>query len=354
MELEAVFELVSFYIDEQVINNISFKEIVRLLFNSIQDYEGYFILVNRKIYLENEELQEDDRIFAIENDKSENIFSLESSDERLCFSIYLDEVVKCSLKYSCENEYYEDIVVDLEIDEYLTVWQTIKEVYDEREYLQDFIVDVVAYDKNHKVTMKEECLDRRLSIFQEYFSVSHEDAKKCIDKFRENKKFLNNSKMIADMRIIDDMFSLDYCKFVEPLRMRDFKERLVADINVYLENEFDDNFKEIDVRINNIYNNLVRLLNEDCEYVFSFNLILNIIHYVMLDSDILYTNGIIVRKSNGEYIIYNVNFNNKDVMVIPSQATLEYAQSLYFSADTNREVTGLAEFFGFGNRKVLG
>ena len=40
MELEAVFELVSFYIDEQVINNISFKEIVRLLFNSIQDYEG--------------------------------------------------------------------------------------------------------------------------------------------------------------------------------------------------------------------------------------------------------------------------------------------------------------------------
>ena len=91
MELEDVFELVSFYIDEQVINNISFKEIVRLLFDSIQDYEGYFILVNRKIYLENEELQEDDRIFAIENDKSENIFSLESNDEKLCFSICLGE-----------------------------------------------------------------------------------------------------------------------------------------------------------------------------------------------------------------------------------------------------------------------
>ena len=49
----------------------------------------------------------------------------------------------------------------------------------------------------------------------------------------------------------------------------------------------------------------------------------------MLDSDVLYTNGIIVKKSNGEYIIYNVNFSNEDVMVIPSSATLEYAQSLY-------------------------
>ena len=229
MELEDVFELVSFYIDEQVINNISFKEIVRLLFDSIQDYEGYFILVNRKIYLENEELQEDDRIFAIENDKSENIFSLESNDEKLCFSICLGEELKCSLKYSCENEYYEDIIVDLEIDEELTVWQTIKEVYDEKEYLQDFIVDVVAYDKNHKVTMKEECLDKRLNVFQEYFSVSYEDAKRCIDKFSDNKKFLNNSKMIAEMGIMDDMFSLDYCKFVSPLRMCDFKEKMVLE-----------------------------------------------------------------------------------------------------------------------------
>ena len=62
----------------------------------------------------------------------------------------------------------------------------------------------------------------------------------------------------------------------------------------------------------------------------------------MLDSDVLYTNGIIVKKSNGEYIIYNVNFSNEDVMVIPSSATLEYAQSLYLSAETNREVTGLS------------
>lgn len=352
MELEDVFELVCSYIDDKVINNISFKEIVRLFFDTIQD-EDYSILVKREIYFENEELQEDDRIF-VENDNSDYVFSLESNDEKLCFSICLGEELKCSLKYSCENEYYEDIIVDLEIDEELTVWQTIKEVYDEKEYLQDFIVDVVAYDKNHKVTMKEECLDRRLSIFQGYFSVSYEDAKKYIDKFRENKKFLNNSKMIAEMGIMDDMFSLDYCKFVSPLRMCDFKERLVADINVYLENGYDETFKEIDVRINNIYNNLVRLLNEDCEYVFSFNLILNIIHYVMLDSDVLYTNGIIVKKSNVEYIIYNVNFSNEDVMVIPSQATLEYAQSLYFSAESNSEVTGLAEFFGFGNRKVLG
>ena len=86
-------------------------------------------------------------------------------------------------------------------------------------------MDVVAYDKNHKVTMKEECLDKRLNVFQEYFSVSYEDAKRCIDKFSDNKKFLNNSKMIAEMGIMDDMFSLDYCKFVSPLRMCDFKER---------------------------------------------------------------------------------------------------------------------------------
>lgn len=352
MDLDDIFEIICSYLDESIVNNVNFVKIKEMFLNILNVMnEDYSIQIAKNIYLENEELQ-DDNIYAIENEGN-CIFSLETENEKLYFSMTTNEVFVVSLKCSIENEYYEDIAIDLEMSEDLNIWQTIKEVYDDRNYYHDFIVDIVAYDSNQVRVNCEECYDERLNIFQEEFGIDREMAKKCINNFVENKKFLNNAKMMLEMKTMDDMFSLDYCKFVEPLRMSNFKERVLSDIEKYFDGDFEIT-NLIYSRVNNIYSNLLSVIGDDNEFVMSFNLILNIIHYVMMDSDVLYTNGILIKKLNDSYLKYNIHISEKELIVITSNIDEEELLNLYLSAECNKDTQGLNEFFGFGNRRYLG
>lgn len=349
MSLNEFFDIVWEYLDDQIKLNASLEEIKKLFFSLCNSREDYFVEVNSFIYFNHKELEEDDRINFIESENSNCLISIEFEDEKLMFSIIVDKVFNVTLKYSCENEYQEDIIIDLEIRDDYSIWQTIKEVYDERGYYHNFLVDVVAYDRNHKEDLIEECADRKLNVFGEFFGLTFEEAKKYINDFKSNKQFLNNAKMMLEMSILDDMFSLDYCKLVEPFNISDLKNKIISlEDGSEFENDINVN------RVNDICKSLVDFIGLDGECTLSFNLLLNIVHYCMLETDVLYTNGIIIKKVGNKRIIYNINISMDGITVIPSETNREYLERLYYSADSNEEVPGLAEFFGFGNSRRLG
>lgn len=353
MDFLEFFSIIDSFLSEEFKSNIHYTKLKKIFFDIVNQSDvNYFVEVNSKLLEEHPYFQDYNSVIPIDGG-NDCIFAIEFEDEKLNFSFIFDEIAKFSLKYSSVNEFTEDVIVDLEFHDSFVLWKTIKEVSDDKLYLQDFDVDVVRFSLDNKVIDNDKSFSDRLDIFQEFFALNREDARRCVNNFKENKEFLNNSKMKAEMSVIDDMFSLDFCRFVAPLRMCDFKDRIVCDLLKYLDEEFDVS-SEIESRINVIYENLVNLVGTDGEFVFTFNLIINIIHYVMLDCDLLYSNGIIVRKFNNEFIVFNVNFSNEDILVIPSNTDLDYLRSLYLSNEGNSEIPGLDEFFGFGNSRRLG
>ena len=102
-------------------------------------------------------------------------------------------------------------------------------------------------------------------------------------------------------------------------------------------------------KLDQIIHGIENAIGESEEIIMSDFLYQALESYFFEVSDILYNKGIIIKRLNGEYILYYIHLEN-DKIIIGNSQTLkeEEIKKIMDSNPFNYEVRGLREFFGLG------
>lgn len=346
------------FLPSEVKNNLCFDSIKDQILKRVTD--DIEIAVSEDI-LKNIKGYDISKIVPLKGD-TKLIFSLNVGEDNLKlniikrkqFNIYLDTYVE-------KDNLYEEILNRIIIDDGITILKLTLATSNEDCYYLDYNTEFYCYNKDYD--MVDVPLEDKLKDddFITFFNVEKSKVRECRLNFKDNIFYINSCKVKSIMSTIDEsymdqgvMFSkvtkasdmIDTILYGDSSKIYDEDEEELEDEE---QNNEDDELDE--TRIESLENMIFSHVGLEGEFVLSYNLVINIRSYLNSRVPLLFTNGIIIRKLNNEYTLFNMYFEHENLMVISKDIEKSEARELYFSDIDNQEEEGLDEFFGEINQK---
>lgn len=274
--------------------------------------------------------------------------------KRKQYNIYLDTYVE-------KNSLYEETLSRIIIDDGITILKLTLATSNEDCYYLDYNTEFYCYNKDYD--MVDVPLEDKLKDddFIAFFNVEKSKVRECRLNFKDNILYINSCKVKSIMKTIDESYMDQGVTFSKVTRAMDMIDTILygdydkiydedeEELEDEEQNNEDDELDE--TRIETLENMIFYHIGFEGEFVLSYNLVINIRSYLNSSVPLLFTNGIIIRKLNNEYTMFNMHFEHENLMVISKNIEKSEARELYLSNKDNQEEDGLDEFFGVINQK---
>ncbi len=226
-----------------------------------------------------------------------------------------------------------------------------EEIIDDNDFFHDYKLDIRYFDSNGKY-IKEDTESLKDKMFSAEFHIPLNEARSFRLNFPKFKHYINECRERGNSEDLDNSAASKI--FSTPFDINYFETFFISDKTPeeYEEMPFPFNYKpeeieEANLRIQTIKEALRRNIGSEGEIVISSNILGNILSYAYNSScGILITSGIIIKKLNGRFIKFWINFSQEGITSIPEEISKEEAQNLYYDNTVNESVLGLAAFFG--------
>jgi len=235
--------------------------------------------------------------------------------------------------------------------------------YDDKMFY-DYHVEI-KYDSNYKISGFE-LEGEKDELFANKFFVPIEYARLMRLNFKRFRNQINDYRLKGLEETNNEVEQQLGYLFCSPFRLGDLEDFIRNDfLNSFLEEnaeslyEVDNSEEELDdyseedfqdmnfdeEKINFMLNVLAFYIDINSKVIFSDKLINDIIEYLSNEMvSILNTNGIIIAKINGEFIIYHIVVNNNQFIVMSQFITVEELKNKYLKNPFNSDIKGLNEF----------
>lgn len=350
------------FLPDEVSNNLCFKQVKEKVLEKITSDDDVELFVSEDILKRVEGYQKFSNVSPLIGD-TKLIFSLDVRDDELSLSIINNKFFTVQLSTCLENNgVYEENNSEIMIKDGLTYFKLISVVFNEDSYYLDYSSELYCYNKNFDMVEIPDLDDVLDQSFIGFFNVDESKARDCRLNFKENIHYINSCKVKSIMKTIDETFidkGISFSSVVETSNMFDV---VLCGDNEVLDDEFEDDLNEEDdqdVAKNDFLEERIQVLEDmlfsyfgyDGKFVLSYNLVLNIRSYLSGEFPLIFTNGIVVRKLNDEFTVFNVYLSHDNLIVMHKDITKAEARELFYSCDENLEKDGLDEFFDIINQK---
>lgn len=342
----------------EVKNNLCFIELKKQVLGKIN--EDVEVSVSEEILKKVDDYEKSPQVTLLFG-QTKLIFSLELGDE-LCFNIVEDKGYSINLmSYRENNNLYNDVTIEIVINDGVTSLKIVESVSNIDSYYLDYNLEFYSYNKNFEELEVPNLEEVKDEDFIAFFGVEESKARECRLKFKDNREYINACKVKSVMKTIDEIYMDDGMIFSSVMEIGSMFDTIMygSEEIVYEEDEEQENQndeeeveKQIDEdRIQTLEDMLFGYVGYEGEFVLSYNLVLNIRYYLNSEVPFLFTSGVIIRKLDNEYTMFNVYFAHENLMVMSKEITSLDAREMYYSSIDNQESDGLDEFFGVINKK---
>lgn len=226
-----------------------------------------------------------------------------------------------------------------------------KDIIDRNDYFLDSKIDIFYFDVNGNLLNKD-TEEEKDKMFSEEFDIPLAKARFYRTHFVQFRKYINECKTRSEMSYEDNNPDNNNL-FCSPFELENIKDAFQIDLEdeEKLSRAFDFNYTMGDLeeavsRLETIRNTLASQIGFTGKLILSNNLFWNIASYIFNSSStFLLTTGTIIKKENGEYIIYYITINSNEITTIPELISKEEVQNIYYSNEGNEQIEGLKEFF---------
>lgn len=232
---------------------------------------------------------------------------------------------------------------------------------DDEGYFVDYTCDIKYIDEEGNEVIVDGVEEEKDEIFAQKFHVPMVMARVFRTNFKRFSKEISRMKAKTEMVSCDeDMSDEEKYLFSKPFLLKDIKELIISDTQKRIYEDLqelgidapDTYMVQKPQAIDAIVQNLVNQIGGESEVVISDNIIQNF--YFVLEnvvSNEILTNGMIIKKINGEFILYLVQIENDSVSLIPQVLGEEQREMLFNKSAKNMEVEGLREFLELGLKR---
>lgn len=232
---------------------------------------------------------------------------------------------------------------------------------DDEGYFVDYTCDIKYIDEEGNEVIVDGVEEEKDEIFAQKFHVPMVMARVFRTNFKIFSKEISRMKAKTEMVSCDeDMSDEDKYLFSKPFLFKDLKELIISDTQKRIYEDLqelgidapDTYMVQKPQAIDAIVQNLVNQIGGESEVVISDNIIQNF--YFVLEnvvSNEILTNGMIIKKADGEFILYLVQIENDRVSLIPQVLGEEQREMLFNKSAKNMEVEGLREFLELGLKR---
>lgn len=345
-----MFKKIIELLPENIRDNVIFEQVIEALQNELPD-EVNFNIVNISVasdiydaliedYPDLKEIKtsnNEEQLLNLTLLLNQGLITLKIKDHRFAQNINLKTV-----DYNGEEKDIELIIIE---DRIILDTTEIKEKNDR---IIKYIYNTSAYDESGtKIEIDEE--KAKDINFSEKFLVPLEDAKYYRTHFNDYIDFLNENR-IKEQRRREDLIINDNL-FTSPFVLKDLELFIRTSVEEEISTVYEEEKQSIKLtgKLDQIIHGIENAIGESEEIIMSDFLYQALESYFFEVSDILYNKGIIIKRLNGEYILYYIHLEN-DKIIIGNSQTLkeEEIRKIMDSNPFNYEVRGLREFFGLG------
>ena len=345
-----VFESVYEQLPEEITNNRVFEEILKTIMGQIPEnlsLDKILLCVSPEIFRElgnfySEEIEE-----VIISESEESLFNITyiRYSVQIIKNLKKDELgYKLKTYINFSNNTSKKIILTMR--EQRNKVEVINENKDNEIY-NDFHYDVFYYDDNGKNINGIDTERVKDEYFSEEFYVPVKEARKYRLNFKQYKNFLSRNRFqminkIFEERLVDNLFRPpfkieDLEKFIREEMEREISLAITSEPNEYI----------LTGVLDQIIANLKNIIGKSDGVVISENLYQNLSFYLLgLTSNMLYNQGLLIKKEEGNYTLYQLHLNNNGIIGIPTPLKKEDLKFILNSNPLNLEVSGLQEFFG--------
>lgn len=226
-----------------------------------------------------------------------------------------------------------------------------KDIIDRNDYFLDSKIDIFYFDVNGNLLNKD-AEEEKDKMFSKEFDIPLAKARFYRTHFVQFRKYINECKTRSEMSYEDNNPDNNNL-FCPPFELENIKDTFQIDLDdeEKLSRAFDFNYTMEDLeeavsRLETIRSTLASQIGFTGKIVLSNNLFWNIASYIFNSSStFLLTTGTIIKKENGEYVIYYIAINSNEITTIPKLISKEEVQTIYYSNEGNEQIEGLKEFF---------
>lgn len=338
-------------------NDTVFQTIKEQLLKIIKD--NNVSLENIRIFLgtsfsNDEYLATNDLVTIVRNSSNYKgytiLISFEDSEYSYNFETISEGIELSGYRYDSEGTmYYEQYSYQNKDSEKKLINR--KDIIDRNDYFLDSKINIFYFDVNGNLLNKD-TEEEKDKMFSKEFCIPLAEARFYRTHFVQFRKYINECKTRSEMSYEDNK-SNNNNLFCSPFELENIKDAFQIDLDdeEKLSRAFDFNYTMEDLeeavsRLETIGNTLASQIGFTGKIVLSNNLFWNIASYIFNSSStFLSTTGTIIKKENGEYIIYYISINNNEITTIPKLISKEEVQNIYYSNEGNEQIVGLKEFF---------
>lgn len=340
-------------------NDTVFQNIKKQLLSMIESTE--VAPENIKIFLgtgfsDDEDITSNDLVTIVRNSPNykgyQILISFENSEEySYNFETTSDGIELSGYRYDDEGTMYYELYSYQNKDGEKKLINR-KDIIDRNDYFLDSKIDIYYFDINGN-PLKKDTEEEKDKMFIEEFCIPLAEARKYRTHFVQYRKYINECKIQSEMSYEDNNLDNNNL-FCSPFELENIRNVFNIDLEdeeqlsmAFSFNYTMDDLEEASFRLDTIKNMLASQIGYSGELVLSNNIFENIASYIFNSSStFLSTTGTIIKKENGEYIIYYIEINYNEITLVAKIISKEEAANIYYSNEGNNEVEGVAEFFG--------
>lgn len=302
-------------------------------------------------------------------DKSEiskDKFLVRDDDVLMSFLIFSNTSVLFKIRYNKGLYFIEAKIPDGEYmifitaikNQFMTRVETLK-VKENNDFYDVFDSEIKYYDADYNIKSEEEVnIEREKDvIFAAHFGIPFVTARFFRENFHMFKEQLNANRISKIMELDNKgLAENDLFRFCSPFRLGDLEdyassfaareiELFLKSIGENIPTVLNNNKNHIDISF--LKNSLLWQIGDE-EIVMSYNMISNFA--VLVDGKVgingFSTRGYIVKKENGNFLIYNVVIDKGIISVVSDSISGDRGYDIFNKNSKNKMVEGLENFFG--------
>lgn len=360
MQIKELLTCVYDYLPENVIDDIVFNGLWNDILEEVKDASFMVGTVGLRADIYNRVIEDYPQFvksLSIKNDKMLSFMIV--SGRAITFKIYNSEdFLDISIQ---ENDYNKESNTIYVRHFGLGRIEFNSSKLDDEGYFVDYTCDIKYIDEEGNEVIVDGVEEEKDEIFAQKFHVPMVMARVFRTNFKRFSKEISRMKAKTEMVSCDeDMSDEEKYLFSKPFLFKDLKELIISDTQKRIYEDLqelgieapDTYMVQKPQAIDAIVQNLVNQIGGESEVVISDNIIQNF--YFVLEnvvSNEILTNGMIIKKINGEFILYLVQIENDRVSLIPQVLGDEQREMLFNKSAKNMEVEGLREFLELGLKR---
>lgn len=220
---------------------------------------------------------------------------------------------------------------------------------EELNWISDYSYDIKIYDKDGNPIIIDLEEDKDIDFSRE-FHVPLADARQYRLHFKDYIEFLNESRLKDINQTIYS--NVHNSIFLSPFKLDDLelfiKEEMDREMAEFVDKEPHEHKKS--GKLNRMIQSLKEVIGRSEEIVLSENLYEVFSLYLLgIQDHILYNDGLIIKKLNGNYTLYYIHIENDKIIGMHERLTDSDIDKILEANQTSQNLENLNEFFGIGN-----